>query len=113
MSTAPGSQEQRPGDAFPWGPYHRLKSGTQTDDVAELQRESGELWGKVARSGVLPQAKAFRGALGAHDHGVEFFSEEPPDLGRFGYLTWSPGRRGVWLDGEYAKIRIKVTKVIR
>jgi hypothetical protein len=38
------------------GPFHRVKSPTQTDSTAELQEQSSEMcWGKARRGSGIPQ----------------------------------------------------------
>jgi hypothetical protein len=113
MSAASEGPEHELRDEFQWGPYHRLYSPTQPPALSRLQREGGELWGTVSVFGGPPRAKAYRGPLGEHEQGIEFFAQVPPDAGRGGTLvTWSPGRSGVRLEGNYAKIRIRVVRVV-
>jgi hypothetical protein len=102
-------------EEFPYGPYHRLRSATQTEDDDWQQMLSGELWGRASSyTGGPRRAKAWRGTLGPNDHGIEFFARVAPDLGRSGVLIWwSEGRDGVRVAGEFAIIEIRVTKVER
>ena len=65
-----------------YGPYHRLLSDTQAPDTMVKQLLSGEAWGKPARFGADPAAKAYRGPLRPGDEGFEFWAFGPPDSGR-------------------------------
>jgi hypothetical protein len=91
--------------------YHRLRGPTQTAEVAKLQEDSGELWGLAARWSHIPKVKAYVGPLPAGREGIEFTTEVPPDPGcPPGRAEWSGPRPGVMLDGEFAKIRVTVTR---
>ena len=71
-------------------------------------QESGELWGKIPRGGMEPVVQAFAGPLG-DKVGVEFYSsvepyrDTPPSI-----AEWRPGYEGVRVEGEFAKIPIRV-----
>jgi len=98
-----------PSDEF--GPFHRLESLTQTPEVAQLQEESGEIWGRASRWGTgEPVVQAWNGPLPEGARGVEFFTNAPPtgypNIGPL--VQWYPGE-GVTVEGEFAKIACTVT----
>lgn len=80
---------------------------------------SGELWGRAPRncfSSVTPKAKAYRGPLPTDVSGFEFETEVAPDPGGVPRSpTWShydkKKRPGVEVEGDYAKIKVKVLKI--
>jgi hypothetical protein len=91
--------------------YHRLESPTQTPEVAAKQEATGEVWGRAARGSDLAKVKAYAGPLPAGRRGVEFTTDMPPDEGCPPDLpTWRAGREGVTVEGDYARIRVRVTK---
>ena len=91
--------------------YHRLESPTQTAKDAEKQERSGELWGKAPRFSDIPAVKAYIGPLPEGCAGIEFTTETEPDAGTAPIEAWWRGpREGVEVGGDWAKIRIKVTK---
>jgi hypothetical protein len=62
-----------------YGPFHRINSTSQTDELAYLIEESGELWGKAPfKSGGTPQPKAYDGPLPAGKIGIEFTTTVAP-----------------------------------
>jgi hypothetical protein len=91
-----------------YGPFYRI----ETDLTAiELQIQSQEIWGKVPRNyyqGINPAVKAYTtwiGGTGAR--GIKFKTDVPPDEGTPPHLAlWSGDRPGVYIEGEYAKIRV-------
>ena len=80
--------------------------------------ESGELWGRAPRNcfkSDTPKAKAYRGRLPKDVTGFEFETEVGPDPGGVPESpTWShynkKKREGVMVQGDYAKIKVKVLK---
>lgn len=62
-----------------YGPYHRLKSETQTYELALEQESSRELWGRTPRGSNWPQVKAYRGPLPPGEEGIEFDTTARPD----------------------------------
>ncbi|MDT0530454.1 polymorphic toxin-type HINT domain-containing protein [Micromonospora sp. DSM 115977] len=106
--------ENAAGDRL-YGPYHRLKSPTQGDDVAAQMSEGGELWGNVSRVSFQdrPMVQAYRGALPAGKRGVEFYTPVKPLSPRNsppGEARWVAGMPGVRVEDDYAKIKIIVTR---
>ena len=90
---------------------YRVESPTQTTADAERQQRTGEIWGKTARSGAWPKVKAYVGRLPDGDRGVEFETDVRPDSGcPPGHAYWSGPRPGVEVDGDYAKIKVRVTR---
>lgn len=93
------------------GPFHRLESPTQSPETAELQTRSGEIWGTTAKFALKPTVKAYRGPLRPGDRGVEFMTFASPDAGGApSSPTWTPERKGVWTDGEMAKLSCVITR---
>jgi len=91
--------------------YHRVASPTQTPADAAEQERANEIWGQVARGGAWPKVKAYIGALPTSADGVEFETDIPPDAGcPPGQAFWSGPRSGVVVEGDYAKIKVRVTK---
>ena len=91
--------------------YHRIESLTQTPEDARLQEESGEVWGRAARGSDIPKVKAYAGPLPSGKRGIEFVTSLRPDFGGArGSPQWSGTRDGVELDGEFAKIKVRITK---
>ena len=91
--------------------YHRLESPTQTPADAEGQESSGEIWGHAPRYGTVPRVKAYEGPLPPGQRGVEFETDYPPDPGDPpGKASWGPKNAGVTVDGDVAKLKVRVTK---
>jgi hypothetical protein len=101
-----------PSDDAPYGPYHRLESDTQSPEVALKQLASGEVWGRPAkRTSTIPKAKAYLGVLPEGRRGIEFTTEVAPDYGCIPWQpVWSGPRDGVRLDGEFAIIKVTMTR---
>ena len=91
--------------------YHRLESPTQAPEDAAEQEATGEIWGRAARGSDLAKVKAYAGPLPPGRRGIEFTTDTPPDDGCPPDLpTWRAGREGVTLEGDYARMRVRVTK---
>ena len=96
------------------GPFHRLRSTTQTDEVAAQQSESLEVWGRPRQYSNIPQVQAYMGPLPATAAGVEFYSLPPPDTGTApGHVRWTGPRPGVVIQDEFAKIKVQITQQIQ
>lgn len=94
-----------------WPVYHRLETPTQTSDEAKLQEQSQEIWGKVPRYGVHPAVQAYDGPLPKGKRGIEFRTDVPPDsTAHPSRREWRGPRLGVRVEGDFAKIRVVVTK---
>lgn len=99
------------GNEASYGPFHRLRSSSQSDEVADAIVQSGELWGRVHRlGGSEPTVQAYVGSL--RDRiGIEFFTFHPPRPGTPpDQAEWRPGSPGVRLEREFAKIAIRLTR---
>jgi hypothetical protein len=99
-----------------YGPFYRLLSPTQTEADAELQGESGEIWGRRPFGSGWPKVQAYRGGLPEGRSGIEFYTDAVPDLNTPDrHVSWSRegGAIGVLVEGDFAKIRCVVTKISR
>jgi hypothetical protein len=96
-----------------YGPFYRV--GDPPEVVRKII-ESGELWGAAPRNifrSSIPKVKAYRGELPAGVKGIQFETEIPPDFGSVpDKPCWSnvPSRPGVVVEGEFAKIRVRIIK---
>jgi hypothetical protein len=93
--------------------FHRLENDfTQTGQDARAQEESHELWGHVPRYGYLdPVVQAYDGPLPKGARGVEFVTDVEPDADSApGRADWRGPRKGVVIEGDVAKLRIRVIK---
>lgn len=96
-----------------FGPFHRLKSPTQSTELALEQRRSGELWGTVPFGSGWPQVQAYREELPDDQSGIEFYTRVPPDDGDPRKEVRWDGRRGdVRTDGHFAIIECVVVRII-
>lgn len=106
----PGGGADPPGQ---YGPFHRLHSPTQTDDVLAQQLDSGEIWGHAARGSDIPSVKAYTGPLPEGRAGVEFYTSAPPTPigpGPAPQVRWYQGDRGVFpVDDETVGICATIT----
>jgi hypothetical protein len=106
-----GADRNRSGAAV----YHRLQSPTQSAETAARQQASGEIWGTYDRlmggRSPFPSVDAYVGPLPDGEKGIEFTTDVPPDRNtppRF--ARWRGPRDGVIVEGDYAKIRVTVTR---
>lgn len=94
-----------------YGPFHRLQSPTQSDDVAALQVASREMWGRPRQYSDIPQVQAYTGTLPDKALGLEFTTTVPPDVGTApGHARWTGPRQGVTVQDGFAKIKVDITK---
>ena len=94
-----------------YGPFHRLRSPTQTDEDADLQAATSELWGRPRQFSDIPQVQAWVGPLPEGESGVEFTTAVPPDpFLPPGHARWTGPRDGVRVEGEFAKISVRLTR---
>ncbi|NSC24734.1 RHS repeat protein [Streptomyces albus subsp. chlorinus] len=102
------------------GPFHRLGSPTQTPDVTAQVLDSGELWGRVPRTGTREMVQAHDGPIpaDAKPGSFEFYtSVAPSSHSRMtGYVGWelgvSPEVGHIFHNGEdFARIPVFVTEV--
>jgi len=62
--------------------YCRYESPTQTKQIAQLQVQSGEIWGSgkgPPNTNNVPSVKAYVGPLPPNQRGIEFTTPIPPD----------------------------------
>lgn len=91
--------------------YHRVESPTQTAANAAQQERTREIWGQIPRGGAWPKVKAYVGRLPPGIRGIEFETDVTPDAGcPPGQAFWSGPRAGVVIEGDYVKIKVRVTK---
>jgi hypothetical protein len=96
--------------------YHRRESPSQSASVAALQERTGEIWGSYDRDLVggrspFPSVDAYTGPLPLGVRGVEFTADVPPDRNTPLWLArWTGARDGVIVEGDYAKIKVTVTR---
>ena len=113
----PQEEEEEEKKVVVYGPYYRLKSSTQTNEVAKLQVQSQEIWGKARRGSDIPQVQAYVGELPPNELGIEFTTTTPPDDNLPPHhVRWTGPREGVIImntntsQEEYAKISVTITK---
>ncbi len=92
-----------------YGPFYRI----ETDEVAKLQVQSKEIWGRARRNiyqGINPAVKAYtQWNAGKGSRGIKFKTEVPPDPESFaplGQVQWSGDRPGVCRNGDYVIIQV-------
>ena len=86
--------------------YYRHESPTQSKEVARLQVQSGEVWGRAPQQSDLPAVQAYIGQLPPGVRGVEFYTDTVPDTGgspRIAY--WRGPRPGVRVEMTLLKLR--------
>lgn len=94
------------------GPFHRLRNATtQSDDVADSQQRSQEIWGLAARWSNLRAVKAYCGLLPDGAEGIEFMTAVPPTRhGPYNAFCYE-GSSGVSVNRDgFAVIKIRITK---
>jgi hypothetical protein len=93
------------------GPFHRVRSSTQTDEVCRMIIMSGELWGKTPYGGDKPQVQAYRGRLPVGVAGIEFMTAIGPFPNNHPYeVRWRPEQPGVRSENGFAKIDILIVR---
>lgn len=96
-----------------YGPFHRLKSSTQTNDVAKQQQANQQIWGRPRLYSSIPQVQAYTGLLPEHEQGIEFYTTTPPDSNVSpGQARWTGPRDGVEIvrNEDFAKISCEISK---
>lgn len=92
-----------------YGPFYRI----EPDEIAKLQVESKEIWGRARRNiyqGINPAVKAYtqwNAREGAR--GIKFTTDVPPDADSFappGQVQWSGERPGVRREGDFVIIKV-------
>mgnify|MGYP005857639167 CR=1 FL=1 len=93
------------------GPFHRLQSPTQSSNVAELQVQSQQIWGKARRGSDIPQVQAYTGPLPEGEKGIEFITSTDPDKDcPPGQARWTGPREGVVIKDDFCRISVTITK---
>ena len=92
--------------------YHRRQSPTQ---IAARQQASGEIWGTYDRvmggRSPFPSVDAYVGRLPEGTKGIEFTTVVPADRNTPPRVArWTGPRDGVIVEGDYAKIKVTVTR---
>jgi hypothetical protein len=96
--------------------YHRVASPSQPDDIAAVQETTGEIWGSYNRDMMggrspVPSVDAYIGPMPLGVRGVEFITDVSPDPHTPPWLArWTGPRDGVIIEGDYAKIRVRVIR---
>lgn len=96
--------------------YHRVQSASQTPSVAAQQQRTGEIWGSYNRDlmggrSPFPSVDAYVGPLREGEKGIEFTTDVPRDNNTPPSVArWTGPRDGVIIEGDYAKIRVVITK---
>jgi hypothetical protein len=96
--------------------YHRKQSPSQPPSLAALQQRTGEIWGSYNRDlmggrSPFPSVDAYVGPLPDGEKGIEFTTDVPPDRNTPPRLArWTGPRDGVIVEGDYAKIKVTVTR---
>ena len=94
-----------------YGPFHRLRSPTQSDATAKLQVQSQEIWGRPRRGSDIPQVQSYVGPLPPGERGIEFYTHVPPDRDVApGQARWTGPRPGVTILDDFARISVVITK---
>ncbi|MEW2545049.1 RHS repeat-associated core domain-containing protein [Streptomyces sp. NPDC047002] len=115
---AKGAEAGLPEVATLYGPFHRKGSRTQGSAVAQMQIDSGELWGRTPRFAPRPTVQAYRGPLppDAKSGSIEFYTTVKPKPQKNsikGYVEWEEGYedvRSFLKDGDdWAAIPIIIT----
>lgn len=89
---------------MPKDPFHRKETPSQPREVALLQEQSREIWGRPARGSSIPSVKAYPGPLPPL-RGIEFTTDIEPGKGSAPnearwYWQWCPGVQLRDKDGE-------------
>ena len=116
----PDQQLQQQQQPATYGPFHRLRSPTQSDETAQRQVKSQEVWGRPRRGSDIPQVQAYVGPLPTtttEKKGIEFYTNVPPDPHQPpGQARWTGPRPGVIVQEEeengllFARIAVVITK---
>jgi hypothetical protein len=96
-----------------YGPFHRRRSETQDAAAMVKQLLSGEMWGRVPRSGISPAVQAIPGPLPPDQLGVEFWAFEEPDRPYGPWSHWTREGPYVTIDSheEIAKLSVAIARV--
>ena len=96
--------------------YRTFRPEEDPEGTIRLIEGSGQLWGAPARNTFashFPKVKAYAGPLPEGRSGYEFETDVAPDRGCVpGQPTWSGPREGVVVEDDWAKIKVRLTKVV-
>jgi hypothetical protein len=81
---------------FQYGPFHRLKSPTQTLAIAAEQERASVLLGRLPQWGRIPTVQAYTGPLPAGQEGIEFYTIARPSNTHPSEARWYLGDQDVW-----------------
>ena len=100
-----------------YGPFHRLRSPTQTRQTADLQEKTGIIVGRRPRWSQFPSVQAYIGPLPSDAEGIEFFTTVKPTSSDHPYLVrWTTvdDKIAASISGKdnFASIPIVLTKKI-
>lgn len=90
--------------------YHRFADRSEMERVAR----SGELWGEPPRNiyqSSIPCVKAYAGPLKGYGDGYDFQTEVAPRYSSQFERRWVAGMPGVVVEGSFAKIPVRITKI--
>ena len=97
-----------------YGPFHRLASPTQTQEDAQRQAETGEIWGRTPRNSGWPQIEAYPGLLKEGEFGIEFYTAARPNESRHSPVHYWSGPEfegSARIEGDFAKIPGVITTI--
>jgi hypothetical protein len=97
-----------------FGPFYRLVAPEVQDaDTVVKQIMSGEIWGRPPSWGGSPAVKAYPGALGEGDSGIEFWSFQSPDSPTGPRAYWRTAGPSVTVDkaSDLAKLRVAFVRI--
>jgi hypothetical protein len=81
---------------FQYGPFHRLRSPTQTLALAAEQERASTILGRPPRGGLIPAVQAYAGPLPPGLEGIEFYTIARPSNNHPSNVVWYLGDQGVW-----------------
>jgi len=99
-----------------YGPFHRLKSATQSLQLARLQQKTERLIGRAGYGASLPSVKAYVGPLPPSAEGIEFTTDVEPKITTPFEARWSFGDLGVLELNDQNEsqvfIPVNITKIV-
>lgn len=97
--------------------FNRVETPSQTREIAVLQVQSQEIWGRDGRQGRIAAVRAYMGNLGPEMRGIEFSTAIDPHRGgtpfeAHWYLNFTQGVLSRNKNGEeYACITAVITNL--
>jgi hypothetical protein len=74
---------------------------------------SGKIWGKCPRGSDIPTVQAYHGSLPEGKQGIEFECDILPDRTSHPFeARWSAKNSQVSVEDEFAKIKVKILKIV-